>query len=159
MSFTYDLTSDIGKLRFELADTQEDEFIFSDEELQYCLDKAENVIPWAIVFASEIKCRATSELTGLEIEAGDTRVRGGSSTGTSWCQMASDLRARLESGLAYEYKFSPFTYTGGIYLIDRRNNERSINDGTFVERDFYDYYNEAGIRGGMVSGNGENRDG
>jgi hypothetical protein len=43
MSFTYDLTTDIGIVRLLIADTEEDDCDFSDEEVQAALDaKSDN---------------------------------------------------------------------------------------------------------------------
>ena len=39
MTFTYNLNTDIGKLRFELQDVNENDYEFEDAELQYCISK------------------------------------------------------------------------------------------------------------------------
>ena len=137
MGFTYDLKNDIGKLRLELSDIDKNDYTFEDEELQYFLDKAKQNILWAKVFVCEAKAMSSSEMTGLEIEAGDTRVKGGVTTGNNWLAIANELRTRLERGLAYESPIDVFATTSGIYTQDRINNEKEIEDGIILERDFY----------------------
>lgn len=151
MSFTYNLENNIGKLRLELADTNEDDYTFGNEELQYFLDKANQNILWAKVYVCEAKAMSSSELTGIEIEAGDTRVKGGVTSGNNWLAIAKELRTRLESGLAHESPVDVFATTSGIYKQDRVLNEKEIEEGILLERDFYDYYNESGVRGGEIA--------
>lgn len=151
MTFSYDLATNIGKLRLEIVDTIDETHIFSDEELQYFLDKAGDDIQWAKVFCYESRCAIESGLTGKEVEVGDIRIKGGSDVGKNFCQMAKELRYYLETGLGREATFFPYAYTGGIFQTDRDKLNQDIADGILIERDFYDYYNESGTRGGSLA--------
>lgn len=44
MAFTYDLTTLVGKVRFEIGDTVEDEALFTDEEITYKLTEHGEVV-------------------------------------------------------------------------------------------------------------------
>lgn len=151
MTFSYDLNTNIGKLRLEISDAVEETHLYSDEELQYFLNKANNDIQWARVFCYESRCAIESGLTGKEIQVGDIKIKGGADVGKNFCQMAKELRYYLETGLGVESSFTPYAYTGGIYQTDRDDLNKDITDGVLIERDFYDYYNESGFRGGSFS--------
>ena len=49
MAFTYDISTDLGRLRFELADTREDSHGFTDEELNALLASEANIWAAAVV--------------------------------------------------------------------------------------------------------------
>ena len=148
MSFTYDITTDIGKLRLEIPDTgtpQEtiNKYTFEDEELQYFLDKANDDIQWAKVWAYENKCSMSASEAGRQINVGDIEVRNNSSLGGSWCALAKQLRELLSSGLAPEGSLVPYVYVGGVYQADREAWEESIADGTLTDRSFWEKFNSA----------------
>ncbi len=147
--FTYDLSTNIGKLRLEIPDTNDTTFVYTDDELQYFLDKADDDIQWARVFVYENRCALESGLTGKEVEVGDIRIKGSGEVGANWCLMATTLRKHLESG-SKESSIDLYSYTGGIYKSDRIADNQAVEDGTLLERDFYDYYNESGERGGLI---------
>ena len=43
MAFTYDIGTDIGKVRIQLGDVDASAYIFEDNEIQYCLDKGKTI--------------------------------------------------------------------------------------------------------------------
>ena len=52
-TFTYDLTTDVGKVRLLCRDTASATAIFSDEEIQVFLDMEDNVVKLAAAQAME----------------------------------------------------------------------------------------------------------
>jgi len=158
-TYTYDLLTDIRKLRREAFDiaTSTDPtpvgFTYCDEELQYFLDKANGDIQWAKVFTWENRAAIDANLTGRKIEVGDIKVEGTAAAGINWWNMAQQAREHLESGLGKESTFNPFYYSGGVYKSDRDQLEDNIRDGIFTGRDFYNDYNESGKRGGLIGEN------
>jgi len=158
MTFTYNLNTDIGKLRFELQDVNENDYEFEDAELQYCISKGKGDILWASVYACEARCMKECSLNGLEIEVGDTRVKGGVTSGLSWCTIAKERRGVLEDALSPEGDVIPYAFTSGIFANDRKMNNKETEEGILIERDFYDCYNESGVRGGIVANGDEFND-
>jgi len=147
MSYTYDLSTDIGKLRLEIPDVSptngvEDDYIFEDEELQYYLDKANGNIQWAKVYIYENLCAVSANDGGKHIEVGDIQIKNNSSTGQNWCSMAKELRRLLSDGLAPEGSLVAYTYVGGIYQADREAWEENISDGVLTDRAFWNNFNE-----------------
>lgn len=53
MAFTYDLSTDIGKMRLRLADTREESAFFTDAELTY-LRNAQSTVDLAVADAARI---------------------------------------------------------------------------------------------------------
>ena len=150
MSFTYNLTSLIGQLRLEIRDNSLSDYTFEDEELQHFLNRANNDILWARVYAAENRCALAGSESGIEIQEGDARIKTTGEYGNNWCQLAKEWRYQQESGISPDGSALPFVYTGGIYLSDRESNEQDIRDGIIIERDFYDYDNEDTNRGNIV---------
>lgn len=155
MSFTYDLDTNIGKLRLEIPDTDASNYVFEDDELEYFLNKASSDIQWAKVYVYENLYAMHQTSSGKETEVGDIRIKFAATLGEGWKKMADALRALLLSGSTPESSYNPFFYTGGIYQQDREDWEESIRDGTLIERDFYDNYNESGDKGGLLSDSDE----
>ena len=61
MAFTYDLTTDIGKVRLLISDTDATSFHFTDAEIQVFLDMASDSILIAAAFALEAWAAALTD--------------------------------------------------------------------------------------------------
>lgn len=155
MSFTYDLSTDVGKLRLEISDTDSVYYVFSDEELSYFLTKANDDIQWARVYAYESRCALEIPNSGKEIEVGDIRQSYAASAGKGWCEMAKELRFLLSNGLAPESNYDPFFFAGGVYQTDRDKWEDDISNDVTVERAFWDNYNDMHDSSGLGGGDGK----
>jgi hypothetical protein len=66
MSFTYVLTTNIGKVRLKIADTDGTSFHFTDEEIQVFLDEASDDILLAAALALEAWAASLSESSTSE---------------------------------------------------------------------------------------------
>ena len=146
MSYTYDLSTDIGKLRLEIPDVSPTggvsiDYIFKDEELQHFLNKKPGNIQWAKAYVYENLCAVSANDGGKQIEVGDIEIRNNSNVGQNWCNLARDLRKKLEDGLAPEGSLALYTHVGGIYQADRDTWEQNIADGVLTDRDFWKNYN------------------
>ena len=70
MTWTYDPSTDAGKVRLRISDTDSDRTVMSDEEITACLDMAGNSIPLAAAMAlesiavNEILCLKVVNLMG-----------------------------------------------------------------------------------------------
>lgn len=94
MTFTYDTSTDIGKLRLAIADTSEDDAEFTDEELQVFIDLAGS---WsaAAILAVDALIAKYAKLVSLTV--GPRREEYGQIV-----EHYRVLRANLVSGVAGE---------------------------------------------------------
>ena len=141
MSFTFDLSTDVGKIRAEIADTVEAQAIFSDEELGYFLEKAENNFFLAKIYVAEALCLLSGRTAGLSTKVGDLAQNTSTLFGKNWCDTAREWRAELNAGI--NGVDSPYFYAGGIYQADTDSNNELIRQGILVKRPFWNDYNDS----------------
>jgi hypothetical protein len=85
VTFSYDLTTDIGKVRLNIPDTDSADAIFTDEEIQAFLDQEMSNIFFAAADACDTL--ATNQVYILKVKtSGDLQVNG--------AQVSAELRAR-----------------------------------------------------------------
>ncbi len=100
MTFTYTLTTDIGKVRLELGDTVSGDGVkpksqnLTDEEIQVLLDR-EGSVMGAVAAACELLARTWARFASLS--AGSLRNDLGTITG-QWADRAKELRAQYGGG-------------------------------------------------------------
>lgn len=86
--FSYDLTTDIGKVRLNIPDTNVDDPAFDDEELQAFLNQEQNNIFFAT--ADALNVLASNQVYILKVRTtGDLSVDGAA--------VSAELRARAAS--------------------------------------------------------------
>jgi len=85
MTFSYDLTTDTGKVRMLCRDTMSAKAIFTDEEIAAYLKMEDNIVKLAAAQALEDKATQLT-LTYKEETEGDHSISGP--------RMAADLRVR-----------------------------------------------------------------
>ena len=141
MSFTFDLSTDVGKIRAEIADTVETQAIFSDEELGYFLEKAEDNFFLAKIYVAEALCFLATRNAGLSTKVGDISQNNAATYGRNWCELATIWRDELNAGISGVD--SPYFYAGGIYQADTDSNNELIRQGILVKRPFWNDYNDS----------------
>lgn len=151
MTFTYNLSNDIGKLRCEIPDTVQAKAKFTDEELSYLLTKANNDLYLAKLYAVEILCSLSAELCATDVKVGDITTKNSSDYGSNWCELAKQMRENLANGIQPDSAIglNPFYYAGGVYQEDREDTNEYILDGTYVERSFWNNYTDADDESGL----------
>lgn len=97
MSFSYDLTTDVGRVRLLISDTATTTAKFTDEEIQYFLDEEDDVINLAAAMAFEALAGRAAD-TGKSETIGDYSCDS-SSQAKNWLAMAKALRDKEESAL------------------------------------------------------------
>lgn len=96
MTFSYDLDTDIGKVRLEIGDTVESQGVkpngsnLTDEELQHMLDE-EGSVGRASARACEILARFYAPLVDLAV---GPKRESLSKAHAQWMKVAKDLRAK-----------------------------------------------------------------
>ena len=116
MAVTYDISTDRGKVRFLVGDTDVDDAFLQDDEIDLCLTLTSSVVRDAAVRA----CRAIMAKLARDI---DTGAGGLNSRKTSRFAQYKELLAELESDAPLA--LTPFA--GGI-SIDRQDTADEDTD-------------------------------
>ena len=128
MAFTYDLATDIGKLRFEIGDTDPDEgkgvkpdgSYITDEELQVLLDR-EVTVGRAAAATCEVLARMYARFVDLSV---GPRRESASQASQAYLTQARELRSQYGGG------GSRRAVAGGIIKVDGFNYEDEASDDT-----------------------------
>jgi len=155
MSFTYDLSTDVGKLRLNIPDTVETSAKFSDEELESILAEYSNDIEWSTWRCCMVLYTLAAERAGSDVEVGQIDIRNAASFGDKWKKRADDIYKKKVSGLDPLTTFAATLYVGGIYQTDRDSNQELMEDDVIVKNNFWSNYNDADDESYLSGGNGE----
>lgn len=98
MTATYDLGTDIGKVRLLIPDTDTDDALFSDEELQVFLDLEDDEIEGAVARALETIAGDQMLVFRVNVRSDDGTVTA-SETTKLMLQRAREFRERVDSVL------------------------------------------------------------
>lgn len=105
MSATYDLSTDIGKVRLLITDTDTSNTIFSDEEIQVFLDQTayngENDLRYAAAEALDTMARSEI-LTQKRIKLMDLQTDG-PATGKALMDAANQLRSLSDAEIEIDW--------------------------------------------------------
>lgn len=141
MSFTYDLTNNIGKLRLIISDNNSDSYIFEDEELEFFLDRNdENITRTAIEICRALAMKFMQE-SSAKIRIDDIQIEEGNKH-KYYTDLANDLERQLTSGLSADSILE--IYFGGVYESDLYNNKQDQYNEVIVDdpftREMYDTF-------------------
>ena len=100
MSFTYDPSTDAGKVRLLISDTQNVNHIFEDTEIQGFLEISSDV---RLAAAMAIECIAVSEVLLLKVITTQNLSTHGEKMGRVLKELAESLRARVDQDYAFDY--------------------------------------------------------
>jgi len=114
MSFSYDntLAEDRDRVRFELSDTDSDDPLVEDEEIDYALTQNSNVLRVAANIAESIAVQLGRRPSVTLAQAGLSAKE----QHDHYIQLAKDLRARASSS-------GGAVFAGGISKADRETRE------------------------------------
>lgn len=113
MPTTYDLTTDIGKIRLHINDRDVSNATFTDEEIQAFLDSEGTVVGAAL---AALRVKAVVSSTEVDVTAGDLEVRNS--------QRSSLLINASKNLEGVASSFVPVSmYAGGISKSDKETRE------------------------------------
>lgn len=95
MAFTYDLTTDVGKVRLEYGDTDPASVLFQDAELVRFLEVEGNSILGAAAHACEALARRFSRR--MDFQTDDQAFKASQLAG-NFAAQAKELRSRTDAG-------------------------------------------------------------
>lgn len=114
MPTTYDLTTDVGKVRLRINDRDVANATFTDEEIQSFLDQEGSVLAASM---AALRAMAVVSSTEVDVTAGDVQVRNSQRSGLL-TQAASTLEGEVSG------EFTPVgMYAGGISKSDKETRE------------------------------------
>ena len=133
MTYSYNLATNIGKLRLRVQDNDEDNVIFQDEELQVFLDDGfNNILQSAVgVYYALASKYSASSVSGSSFQIGTLKLSDDSALANKYLELAKMLEAQIIDGGSQAP--IPYIYTGGIYVADKELQE---NDDTLIKNKF-----------------------
>ena len=141
MSFTYDITTNVGKLRLIISDNNSDSYIFEDDELDFFLDRNDNNITRTAIEICRALAMKFMQESSAKIRVDDIQIEEGNKH-KYYTDLANDLERQLTSGLSSDSTLE--IYFGGIYQDDINNNKQDQYDNLIVNdpfrRDMYDTF-------------------
>jgi len=136
MSFTYTfpITSDIHKIRLRIWDTNENDYLLEDEEIQGFLDMFSSITRSVVQICYSLAFKlSNNEYEQFQVD--DIKVTKGRDMAKRYLDLAKSLEEAINSGI--EVEEFPEMYFGGVYQADLDTNRQSQIDGTIVEDPFY----------------------
>ena len=138
-----DYTSDVGKTRLLIGDTNEDSLIFSDEQIQCFLNLNGGNIYLSAIMGLETWASQTCTSSGDDYRIGDLEFTEGRSKANQILALINERKSAIANGLnTGMLGIGIFT---GIYTSDIKNNFDRVIDGELepseVYKDTYDIYN------------------
>ncbi len=134
MAFTYDLSTDIGKIRLRIDDKAIDDAYYSDEEIQAYLDMAGGNITKALIIIYYAKADYYFANEGDKIRVDDIEVEENKQKGNYYLNLAKSLENQMAQGMIDEDLFE--IYTGGVVISDINSNNSKIIDKTIKDTAF-----------------------
>jgi hypothetical protein len=107
--FTYDLNTDIGKVRFEIPDTTEDGRLLDDAEIVHALNEENGFVAAAARCCETIARRFAMQ---ADIATGDVKITY-SKQAENLSERAKDLRKRVQG--------AGIPFAGGVSRTDKEN--------------------------------------
>ena len=134
MTFTYDLSTSLGKLRLRIPDDDATSYVFEDAELSSYLTQSGGSVDLALLYLYSTLCSQSNASSGDEIRVGDIRVNSAKSRGANYCALAKQQMEFINMGFATDAL--GVGETTGLYQADRDTNRENKNDGLIVDRGF-----------------------
>ena len=100
MSFTYDPSTDAGKVRLLISDTQDTNHIFEDTEIQSFLEINDDP---RLAAAMALECIAVSEVLLLKVITTQNLSTHGEKMGRILLELAVSLRTRVDQDYAFDW--------------------------------------------------------
>jgi len=134
MSFTYDLSTNIGKFRLRMWDTDSDNPIFQDDEITALIDIFGSVTRAMIQACYALHSKYTMS-SSSDIKVDDISIKdSGISKASKYLELAKQLEHAITMGLDPDEL--PDFFFGGVYNTDLNSNLQSRADGVLKSDDF-----------------------
>jgi hypothetical protein len=100
VSFTYDPSTDAGKVRLLISDTQDTNHIFEDTEIASFLEISDDP---RLAAAMALECIAVSEVLLLKVITTQNLSTHGEKMGRILKELAESLRVRVDQDYAFDW--------------------------------------------------------
>ena len=131
-----DFTTDIGKIRALINDTDEDNPEFSDEQLQAYLDMSSGNIIQAAIFALQGLVSKYTATAGDSYRVDTIQYEEGKSKASAYLNLLNSLKQSVQDGTNPLLVGVPRTF--GIYQDDRKENIERMIDGEIIPPKTFD---------------------
>lgn len=125
-----DYSTNIGKLRLLIHDTDENNFEYTDEQIQCFLDMSYDNIVLGAILALESLVAKYSSIDGQKYRVDTIEFEESKSRSQHFLSLLNSLKEGIKDGTNPVIVGKPVTF--GIYECTRRENEDRINRGELV---------------------------
>lgn len=133
---TIDFTTDIGKIRALINDVDEENFEFSDEQLQAYLDMSYNNIVLAAIMALRALISKYTATSGDTYRLDTIEYEEGKSKASNYLALLNNLEQSIKDGTNPMLVGVPKTF--GIYVEERKENIQRMVDGEIIPPKTFD---------------------
>lgn len=136
-----DYSTDIGKLRAIINDVDEENFEFTDDQLQVFLDLSYNNIILAAILALRALVAKYTATSGDAYRLDTIEYEEGKSKASNYLALLNNLEKSVEEGTNPLLVGVPKVF--GVYVEDRKENIERMIDGEIIPpKTFDDEYNQ-----------------
>lgn len=126
MTFSYDLSTSIGKLRLYLPDNDSDNYDFSDEELQIYIDLSNENLTLARVHIYRSLASKCISSFGDKVKVDDIQIEEDREKAKKYLDLAKQLEESMLSGLG---DFAIELWAGGVFESDIASSKDEQDSG------------------------------
>lgn len=127
---TIDFTTDIGKIRAVINDTNEEELEFPDEQIQAYLDMSSGNLGQAAILALQGLVSKYTATAGDSYRVDTIAYEEGKSKASTYLSLLNNLKQSLQDGTSPLVTGTPRVY--GVYREDRKENLQRMRDGEII---------------------------
>lgn len=131
-----DYSTDIGKLRAIINDVDEENFEFTDDQLQVFLDLSYNNIILAAILALRALVAKYTATSGDTYRLDTIEYEEGKSKASNYLALLNNLEKSVEEGTNPLLVGVPKVF--GVYVADRKENIERMIDGEIIPPKTFD---------------------
>lgn len=131
-----DFTTDIGKVRLLIGDTDEENLEYTDEQIQAFLDMSVDNLVQAAIFALQGLVSKYTATGGDTYRIDTIEFEEGKSKADNYLSLLNSLKQSMQDGTNPLVVGVPRTY--GIYQADREENIDRMIDGEIIPPKVFD---------------------
>ena len=131
-----DFTTDIGKIRALINDTDEENFEFPDEQLEAYLELSSMNLVQAAILALQALVSKYTATAGDEYRVDTIEYNEGKSKASTYLSLLNSLKQSIQDGTNPMLVGVPKTF--GIYQEDRKENIERMIDGEIIPPKTFD---------------------
>lgn len=136
---TIDYTTPIGQLRLIIGDLNEDDFEYTDEQIDGFLKLAYGNIGQASLLALNSLVALYNSTSGDEYKLDTISFKAGKSKASQYQSLLKELQEAIANGISPLSVGQMHAY--GVYTQDRKDNYDRMKDGTIIPPRWSDYAN------------------